>query len=152
MPQLTPTDGRRRTICEEFDSSMATRVPVPDGADAGPVTPASGSGLRKRRLGRLVRFGFLALVVVFAAIWAWSNRLEVAQAWSRVTLVPVMLSLLAAAIATWFGVPAWRALLAGLGSQLRLRDAQRGFLMGQLGKYIPRGVWTVLAQATMGTG
>ena len=133
---------------------MATGVPFPgadDGTEDGaaPVAPASPSALRKRRLGRLLRFGFLALVVVFAGVWAWSNRLEVEQAWSRVTLVPVMLSLLAAAIATWFGVPAWRALLAGLGSQLRLRDAQRVFLMGQLGKYIPGGVWTVLAQTTM---
>lgn len=137
---------------------MATDPPVPDGADgdldddtdaAVPVGPPSPAALRKQRLGRLMRFGFLAVVVVFAALWVWTNRAEVAQAWSRVTLVPVMLSLLAAGVGAWFGVPGWRALLAGLGSQLRLRDAQRVFLMGQLGKYIPGGVWTVLAQTTM---
>ncbi len=134
---------------------MATGVPVPDGADDGrndgaaPDPSTSPSPLPKPRLRRFVRLGFLAVVVFFAGIWAWSNRVEVQQAWSRVTLVPVMLSLLAAGIAAWFGVPAWRALLGGLGSKLRFRDAQRVFLMGQLGKYIPGGVWTVLAQTTM---
>ncbi len=119
-----------------------------DDADE-PQVPLTPAALRKRRLGKLLRFGFLALVLVFAAIWVWTNREQVAEAWSRVTLVSVMASLLAATLGAWTGVPAWRALLSGLGSTLRLRDAQRVFLMGQLGKYIPGGVWTVLAQATM---
>jgi hypothetical protein len=50
-------------------------------------------------------------------------------------------------LAAWSGVPAWRTLLNGLGSRLRLKDAQRIYLTGQLGKYIPGGVWTVVAQA-----
>ncbi len=124
------------------------RLDYQDDADE-PQAPLNPAAVRKRRLGQLLRVGFLLVVAIFAALWAWSNRAAVSQAWSRVTLAPVAASLLAATIGAWSGVPAWRALLAGLGSRLQLRDAQRVFLMGQLGKYIPGGVWTVLAQATM---
>ncbi len=104
---------------------------------------------RPTGVGRLIRIGFLAVVVVFAVIWVWKNRHQVGAAWGRVSFWPVAGALVASALAAWSGVPAWRDLLLGLGSRLRLRDAQRVFLMGQLGKYIPGGVWTVLAQATM---
>lgn len=104
---------------------------------------------RRRGLTPLVRAGFLVVVLVFAIYYLWSNRHQVGQAWHNVSLLPVLGAFAASALAAWSGVPAWRALLIGLGSRLRMRDAQRVFLMGQLGKYIPGGVWTVLAQATM---
>ena len=134
---------------------MPNRAADPDGdvpaeSDGGAEEtlrpPRSGS---RKRLSQLLRVGFLVLVLIFAALWAWKNRAEVAQAWTRVTLLSVLGALLAATVGAWSGVPAWRAMLAGLGSRLRLRDAQRVYLMGQLGKYIPGGVWTVLAQATL---
>ena len=89
------------------------------------------------------------MVLVFAVYYLWTKRHQVAQAWHHVSLLPVLGAFVASALSAWSGVPAWRDLLIGLGSRLRLRDAQRVFLMGQLGKYIPGGVWTVLAQATM---
>ena len=104
---------------------------------------------RKGGVGRWVRAGFLLVVLALAGYWIYRNRAEVGHAWSRVTLFPVLGAFFAGALGAWSGVPAWRSLLIGLGSRLRLRDAQRVFLMGQLGKYIPGGVWTVLAQATM---
>ncbi len=100
-------------------------------------------------MGRLLRFGFLLVIAVLAVIWVWRNRHQVATAWTKVSFWPIAGALLTGGIAAWSGVPAWRDLLIGLGSRLRLRDAQRVYLMGQLGKYIPGGVWTVLAQATM---
>jgi uncharacterized membrane protein YbhN (UPF0104 family) len=45
---------------------------------------------------------------------------------------------------------AWRALVAGLGSPLRVPVAARIFFVGQLGKYLPGSVWPVLAQMDMG--
>lgn len=104
---------------------------------------------RRGGAGRWVRAGFLLVVLALAGYWIYRNRAEVGHAWSRVTLLPVLGAFFAGALGAWSGVPAWRSLLIGLGSRLRLRDAQRVFLMGQLGKYIPGGVWTVLAQATM---
>ncbi|MDQ6657714.1 MAG: flippase-like domain-containing protein [Actinomycetota bacterium] len=99
--------------------------------------------------GKLLRIGFLVLVAALAIVWVYVKRHQVGQAWGRVTLWPVVGALALAAIGAWTGAPAWRDLLAGLGSRLTLKDAQRVFLVGQLGKYIPGGVWTVFAQATM---
>ena len=86
---------------------------------------------------------------VLASYYVLAHRQEIARAWQHVALVPVCGAVLAGALAAWSGAPAWQHLLAGLGFPLRLRDAQRVFLLGQLGKYIPGGVWTVLAQVTM---
>lgn len=40
----------------------------------------------------------------------------------------------------------WRALLAGLGSELSMRETARVYLPAQLGKYLPGSVWPLLAQ------
>ncbi len=115
---------------------------MPDTSPADP--PRSGSVV-----GKLLRYGFLVVVAVLAVYWVYSRREEVGSALRRVNAWSVLGALVLASIGAWSGVPAWRELLASLGSRLRLRDAQRVFLMGQLGKYIPGGVWTVLAQASM---
>ena len=44
----------------------------------------------------------------------------------------------------------WRVLLEDLGTHLPLPPASSVFLVGQLGKYLPGSVWTVVAQAEMG--
>src|SRR5690348_108393 len=44
---------------------------------------------------------------------------------------------------------AWRALLADLGSRLRLPAAIRVMFVGQLGKYVPGAVWAVAAQVEL---
>jgi hypothetical protein len=106
--------------------------------------PRSGSVL-----GRVLRYGFLVLVAGLAVYWVYTRREEVGSALRRVNAWSVVGALVLASAGAWSGVPAWRELLSGLGSRLGLRDAQRVFLMGQLGKYIPGGVWTVLAQASM---
>lgn len=120
------------------------------GVPAPEVDPDPGSRATSGRgLGRTLRAGFLLLVLVFAVYYIWTQRTLVGRAWHNVAPLPVLGAFAASALSAWSGVPAWRDLLVGLGSRLRLRDAQRVFLMGQLGKYIPGGVWTVVAQATM---
>ncbi len=106
--------------------------------------PRSGSVL-----GRVLRYGFLVLVAGLAVYWVYTRRDEVGSALRRVNAWSVVGALVLASVGAWTGAAAWRELLAGLGSRLGLRDAQRVFLMGQLGKYIPGGVWTVLAQASL---
>ena len=44
----------------------------------------------------------------------------------------------------------WRTLLRDIGSPLSLPAAMRIFFVGQLGKYLPGSVWTVVAQADLG--
>jgi hypothetical protein len=44
----------------------------------------------------------------------------------------------------------WRVVLADLGSPLHVAPAGGVFYVGQLGKYLPGSVWSVVAQAEMG--
>ena len=45
---------------------------------------------------------------------------------------------------------AWRTLLRDLESPLPIHSASRIFFLGQLGKYLPGSVWTVVVQAELG--
>jgi hypothetical protein len=46
-----------------------------------------------------------------------------------------------------FTLVGWRSLLADLGSPLHLAPASGVLFVGQLGKYLPGSIWTVVAQA-----
>ncbi|GAB2465294.1 lysylphosphatidylglycerol synthase transmembrane domain-containing protein [Xylanimonas ulmi] len=50
----------------------------------------------------------------------------------------------------WCTFLSWRALLADLGSPLPLRPALAVFGISQIGKYVPGGVWNVVAAAEIG--
>lgn len=89
-------------------------------------------------------------MVLVLALWqVYTRREKVGEGFSTITAGPLIGALALAGLGAWSGVPAWRGLLAGLGSQLSVVQTQRVFLLGQLGKYVPGGVWTVLAQATL---
>ena len=115
----------------------------------GPSDDVGAPARRRFGFGMLLRYGFLVVVLALATWQVYENWDQMGQAFDRVTVGPLIGALLLAAAGAWSGVPAWRDLLAGLGSRLSRHQTQRVFLMGQLGKYIPGGVWTVLAQATL---
>lgn len=107
--------------------------------------------LPRARLLGLLRLG-IALVILAAVVWA------VAQNWTAVShdLGKVDAWSLAAATALAVVGPVltmlgWRVLMADLGSPLHVAPAGGIFFIGQLGKYLPGSVWSVLAQAEMGT-
>lgn len=47
-------------------------------------------------------------------------------------------------------VMTWRELLADMGTRIPVRVASRVFFLGQLAKYVPGSVWTVLASMELG--
>lgn len=105
------------------------------------MTPAARRAVR-------VAFGVLS---VGGLVWA-----TVAQ-WPRVSDTVALLSVrdlalaLAAMLAgTYASMLCWRTILADLGSPLALASAGRIFFVGQLGKYLPGGLWPVLAQMELG--
>jgi uncharacterized membrane protein YbhN (UPF0104 family) len=63
----------------------------------------------------------------------------------------VLLSLLAVFAGTVTSLLAWRALLADEGHALSPIAAARIFLVGQLGKYLPGSVWSVVLQVELAT-
>lgn len=104
------------------------------------------------------RRGTLAAArIVLALIILAGVTFAIAGNWSQVSLnlrrVPPG-SMLAATV-LGFGAPVltmfgWRRLLRDLGSDLPVPPAAGIFFVGQLGKFVPGSVWTVLAQAEMG--
>jgi hypothetical protein len=61
------------------------------------------------------------------------------------------LSTVAVLVGSVTAMLSWRALLADEGHPLRVVDAGRIFLVGQLGKYLPGSVWSVVVQMELAT-
>jgi glycosyltransferase 2 family protein len=115
---------------------------------------AGGGGLVKDVLARLAKLlrPALALLIIAAVAYAvvsqWSDvrRAITDMAWQSVLLASVSV-----VVGTGAGVMSWRALLAEEGHPLSALDACRVFLVGQLGKYLPGSVWSVLVQMELAT-
>ena len=114
------------------------------------MTPEPAAPPRRGGVKRLLRLGFLVLVVVFLVLAVNDQRERIGDDLRRLDALPLVLSGVLGLLGMLVGMLAWRELLAGLGSRLPLPTAGRIFLVGQLGKYIPGSVWPVLAQMEMG--
>lgn len=117
---------------------------VPEQGDVEP-----GPAPSKASRSTVIRVVFLLAVVAFAAYAIVKERHSLAQAWEKVQLLPVLVALVLSIAGAFCGFPQWKVLLAGLGSEIPFGPASRVFFIGQLGKYIPGGVWNIVAQATM---
>jgi len=103
----------------------------------------------RSRTVKIVRI-VVAVAVVVALVWGVArNWTEISQDLQRVSIGALLLSFVAAALGTWLTMVGWRVILADLGSPLHLAPAGGVFFVGQLGKYLPGSVWTVLVQADM---
>lgn len=92
----------------------------------------------------------VALLVLAVVVWGVARSWpEISVDLRRVDAATLALSTLFAAVGTWLTMLGWRVLLADLGSPLHLAPAAGVFFVGQLGKYLPGSVWSVLAQADM---
>jgi hypothetical protein len=94
----------------------------------------------------------LALFVVAAvAVAVARNWNEVSQDLGRVDASSLVWAAVLVCLGPVFTLLGWRTLLADLGSPLHLAPAGGVFFVGQLGKYVPGTVWSIVAQAEMGT-
>lgn len=97
-----------------------------------------------------LRLTFL-LAAVGLSVYAVTTRWEdVVADLRQIGVLRVLLCAPAMLGGLFCGMRAWRAVLGGLGSPLRRRDAARIYFLGQLGKYLPGAVWPVLAQMELG--
>ncbi|MFP3714841.1 lysylphosphatidylglycerol synthase domain-containing protein [Puerhibacterium sp. TATVAM-FAB25] len=110
--------------------------------------------LVKRLLGLVrkpaVKWLFLAVAVGLAvyAVWStWDDLVDAAGRLSVATLAGSAVLTVAYVLCT---LVAWRAVLADLGSPLPGRAAVAVFGVSQIGKYVPGGVWNVVAAAELG--
>ncbi|MCU1535744.1 MAG: hypothetical protein JWP82_95 [Humibacillus sp.] len=90
----------------------------------------------------------VALVVLAAVVWAVArNWSEVSVHLGKISWPVFAVSSLAAAVGTWLTMVGWRVILADLGSPLHLAPSSGVYFVGQLGKYLPGSLWSVLVQA-----
>ena len=89
-----------------------------------------------------------AVIVRAAVVWAVAkNWTEVSAQLDKISWPVFALSSLAAAVGTWLTMLGWRVILRDLGSDLHLAPSSGVYFVGQLGKYLPGSLWSVLVQA-----
>lgn len=118
------------------------------------VTPKRGAVARvmplARRLIPIARPAVAILIVAAIAYAVVSQWKGVHSALSTLAWQSVLLSLVAALLGTLTSLMAWRALLADEGHKLSPLAAGRIFFVGQLGKYLPGSVWSIVLQMELG--
>jgi glycosyltransferase 2 family protein len=113
------------------------------------VSTGQASVTRARALNAL-RIGLLVVIVAACVIALWANWQEVSGQLRKLSVPVVVGAFALVTLAPILTLMGWRVLLEDLGTQLPLPPASSVFLVGQLGKYLPGSVWTVVAQAEMG--
>ena len=100
---------------------------------------------------------FSGLRILLAVVVVAAVSISVARNWSqvsadigRVDAGTFALAAVLVCLPPLLTVLGWRILLADLGSPLHLAPAGGIFFVGQLGKYVPGAVWSIVAQAEMG--
>ena len=113
------------------------------------MTTGEVSVTRARTLNAL-RIALLVVIVAACVIALWANWQEVSGQLRKLSVPVVLGAFVLVSLAPVLTLMGWRVLLEDLGTHLPLPPASSVFLVGQLGKYLPGSVWTVVAQAEMG--
>jgi glycosyltransferase 2 family protein len=89
----------------------------------------------------------LVVAVLAGAVWTlvrqWS---EVSHTLLSLPALTVVVSFACVFVGVWLGPIVWQVLLSDLGAPVKIRDACKIYLVGQLGKYVPGSVWAFLLQ------
>jgi uncharacterized membrane protein YbhN (UPF0104 family) len=168
-----PTGGVSRRAVDPSDPAVppdpaVPAVPagsLPDPAPAGAAGPAAvgpAEAPASPRLARwlatlvrlmrskVVRLGFLALVVVLLAVALYGHAGTLWTEIQRLSWPVVLLAFVLGAGGLVCSLMVWREMLADLGSRLSIPEAWRIYFIGGLSKYVPGSIWPVLAQAELG--
>jgi glycosyltransferase 2 family protein len=100
---------------------------------------------------------FTALRILLALLVLGAVSVAVARNWrqvsadiGRIDAGTFALAAVLVCLPPIFTLLGWRILLADLGSPLHIAPAGGIYFVGQLGKYLPGAVWSIVAQAEMG--
>lgn len=97
------------------------------------------------------RAAFLLLAVSLLVVAVVHEGDAILDSLGRLAPLRVAASALAVGLGLVAQQRSWRALFTGSDAgELPLRVAARIFFLGQLGKYVPGSIWTVVAQAELG--
>lgn len=140
------TDGRTPAKPSDDQPVRAESVgPVAEGGDE-----SARPRLPRKRLGVLLRIAFLVLAVALGIYALADQWTQVRSGFAELGVATLVVALVITLIAWFVMMLSWRGLLAASGSPLPVLAASRIFFTGQLGKYIPGSVWSVLAHMELG--
>ncbi|MBF4584222.1 UPF0104 family protein [Curtobacterium sp. VKM Ac-2865] len=92
-----------------------------------------------------------AVVAIGLLVWGIAKQWDdIVADFARLDVTTVSVGLVATLGALFANMLSWRAMMAATGFRVRLAAASSIFFVGQLGKYIPGGVWSIAAQAELG--
>jgi hypothetical protein len=141
--------GASYDIPAELDATSATASAHPSsGTPPDPPDPPARPGDRRRRPRRVVTAVVLAGSVAFLVRSFTEGSANITGAvqrigpWLLVAEIPVL-------IGVWVTALAWREPLQYLSGPLSRAQAVRLFAAGQLGKYVPGVMWSILLQAQL---
>ena len=103
----------------------------------------------RSRLFDVIRIVVLVLILAAVAVALWRNWSAVSGELGKASLLALASAFLLTLGSPVFTMLGWRVLLGDLGSRLPHPEAASVFFVGQLGKYLPGSVWTVVAQTDM---
>src|SRR5690242_2668888 len=128
-----------------------SRHPQAPASPAGATRTARLRGLmNKGPLGRVVRLVFVLAAVGLGGYALASQWSQVRSGLADLGWAAVAGALVAVLLAALTSMQSWRVLLGAFGSRPPLRGAAQVFFVGQLGKYLPGSVWSVVAQMDLG--
>ncbi|HVA61301.1 MAG TPA: lysylphosphatidylglycerol synthase domain-containing protein [Mycobacteriales bacterium] len=105
---------------------------------------------RRDLLRRVARVVFVLGVLAALGLTFAVQGHQIGRRFGRLGAMPALGAFVAVLGALAASGLAWRAILADLGSPLRIVPAARIVFVGQLGKYLPGSVWPMLAQMELG--
>jgi uncharacterized membrane protein YbhN (UPF0104 family) len=124
--------------------------PVGAPPEPAPSTPGVLGRLLSVLRGRSARAAFVLTALGLCGYTVVDQWTQVRNGFAGIGWATSGLALLAVLVAWFAMLQVWRVLLTALGSPLPVRVAARVFFIGQLGKYLPGSVWSVVAQMELG--
>lgn len=112
-------------------------------------TPGRPPG-RRARIVTAVKWSAAALAVALLVVGVVQQWDAIVRDFARLSVGTVVVGVLATLVALVANMASWRAMTAATGTRLPVAAASSVFFVGQLGKYVPGGVWSIAAQAELG--
>ena len=88
--------------------------------------------------------GFLTKIII-------KQRTEVAETFHRLNFSSFALSVLLAIVAMMMTAVIWGQMLKKMGNRVTTLSSLRWYFSGQLGKYVPGGIWAIVGRAEVAT-
>ena len=134
----------------EQPTGSTTGSPDPLDTSADAVTGATPTTGRRARVLTIVKWAAAVVALAFL-VWSIAKQWdEIVHDFARLDVATVTVGVVFTIVALVANMLSWRAMMAASGYRVRLAAASSIFFVGQLGKYIPGGVWSIAAQAELG--